>query len=295
MDRRQIEIFLAVMRTGSVTAAADSLAMTQPAVSKAIAQMERVLEFKLFDRIRGRLAPTTEAALVFEEALQLHEETERFGRFLENVRHYKAGQLRLAATPALALALAPIAVARFREIFPQYGLALDMQLNHEIPEAVERRQYDLGLLVIPSVDEADHLRTLKRGRMVCVLPKAHRLSARSQVCWEDIEPRELIYITTDIRLVALLREGIPDFTLRAGSAMETNRYTIAINLVLQGLGVTLVDEFTLMGMSTQGLAVRPFVPELSVTLAASLHPHRAPKRSALDFLQVFKKVIRDGE
>ncbi len=291
MDQRQIEIFLAVIRIGSVTGAADSLAMTQPAVSKSIAQMERVLDFKLFERLRGRLVPTNEAAMVFEEALHLYEETERFGRFLENVRHYKAGQLRLAATPALALILAPIAVAQFRKDFPNYGLALDMQLNHEIPEAVERRQYDLGLLVIPTVDEVPHYRMLKRGTMVCVMSRGHPLATLREVTWADIAPHDLIYITTDMRLVNLLRECIPDFSERPGSALETNRYSIATNMVSQGLGVTLVDEFTLMGMQHQNLLVRPFVPHIPVSLVAAITSGRSPKRSALDFLKVFEDVI----
>lgn len=291
MDQRQIEIFLAVIRIGSVTGAADSLAMTQPAVSKSIMQMERVLGFKLFERQRGRLIPTNEAAMVFEEALHLYEETERFGRFLENVRHYKAGQMRLAATPALALNLAPIAVAQFRMDFPHYGLALDMQLNHEILQAVERRQYDLGLLVIPTVDEAPHYRLLKRGRMVCVMSRGHPLATLGEVSWSDIAPHELIYITTDMRLVSLLRESIPEFNQRPGSALETNRYSIATNLVAQGLGITLVDEFTLMGTQHENLLVRPLVPDIAVSLVAAITSGRSPKRSALDFLKVFEDVI----
>ena len=291
MDQRQIEIFLAVIRIGSVTGAADSLSMTQPAVSKSIAQMERVLGFKLFERVRGRLVATNEAGMVFEEALHLYEETERFGRFLENVRHYKAGQLRLAATPALALNLAPIAAAQFRQDFPHYGLALDMQLNHEIPQAVERGQYDLGLLVIPTADEAPQYRVLKRGSMVCVMPKDHPLARLKEVSWSDIAPHELIYITTDMRLVSLLRESIPGFNQRPGSALETNRYSIATNMVAQGLGITLVDEFTLMGAGHENLLVRRLVPNIAVSLVAAITSGRSPKRSALDFLRVFEDVI----
>lgn len=293
MDVRQIEIFLAVMRIGSVTAAADSLAMTQPAVSKAIAQMERSLGFALFERIKGRLAPTNEAALVFEQALHVYEETERFGRFLDNVKHYKAGQLRLAATPALALSLAPMAVARYRKQFPNYGMALDMQMNHEIPETVKRRQYDLGLLVVPTSDESSYYRTIRRGDMVCVMPHHHSLALQEQVAWHDIDTRELIYITTDLRLVGLLRESIPDFAHRPGSALETNRYTIAINLVRQGLGITLVDEFTLAGLPTDGLAVRPLAPKVQISLVAALNTQRSPKRAAIDFITIFENVLTE--
>ncbi|MBS7532508.1 LysR family transcriptional regulator [Ancylobacter sonchi] len=280
-------IFTTVMRLGSVTAAATALGMAQPSVSKSIALMEHRLGFRLFERVRGRLMPTAEAALVLEEAMRIEEELSRFDRYLNDVRHLRTGQLRVAATPALALNLLPPVARAMRRELPDYGLALDMHLNHEIPGLVERGQYDVGLAVIPTADEREGLSVIRRGRIVCVLPATHPLagqSGQSGVQWEQMDPAELIYITTDARLVMLLAAGIPDFLHRRQSATETNRYSIAIHLVRQGMGITLVDEFTMIGADREGLAVRPFEPELGVSLVMALGGRRIARKAVERFI-----------
>lgn len=291
MDRRELGIFLTTVRLGSVTAAANALRIAQPSVSKAIALTERRLGFQLFDRVRGRLLPTAEASLVLDEAMRIEEELSRFDRYLDSIRHFKSGQLRVAATPALALSLLPRAAIEFRRTLLDFGLVLDMQLNHEIAGVVERGQYDVGLAVVPATDESTVLKPVRRGRIVCVLPAEHPLAARDTVRWNDIDPAELVYITTDRRLVALLANGVPGFDDRLASAIETNRYTIAVNLVRVGAGVTLVDEFTMIGLDMSGLAVRPFTPELAVSLVAAIGDRNLTRKTAPRFLDAVRVVL----
>lgn len=290
MDRREVEIFISVMRLGSVTAAAKALSMAQPSVSKAIALMEKRLGFRLFERTLGRLKPTAEAALVMNEATRIEQELSRFDRYLSGIQKYRHGQLRVAATPALALNLLPLAAKAFRERMPEFGLVLDMQLNHEIPRLTERGQYDLGLVVIPSSDVSAKLRAVRGGRIVCVMPRKHHLAAKAVVSWSDMAPDELIYITTDVRMVGLLSSVIPDFERTHTSALETNRYTTAVNLVRQGLGMTLVDEFTMIGLDTAELAVRPFSPPLNIMLAAAIGEREIPHRAIEHFLQYLESA-----
>lgn len=291
MDRREMTIFTTVMRLGSVTAAATALGMAQPSVSKSISLMEHRLGFRLFERVHGRLIPTAQAALVLEEAMRIEEELSRFDRYLNDVRHLRAGQLRVAATPALALNLLPLVATMFREELPDYGLALDMHLNHEIAGLVERGQYDLGLAVIPTADEREGLTVVRRGRIVGVLPLTHPLAVQPAIRWEEIDPAELIYITTDARLVMLLAAGVPDFLHRQQSATETNRYSIAVHLVRQGMGVTLVDQFTMIGATAEGLAVRPFEPELSVSLVMALGTRRIARKAVELFVASIHSIL----
>ena len=276
-------IFATVMRLGSVTAAATSLGIAQPSVSKSIALMEHRLGLRLFERVRGRLVPTAEAGLILGEALRVEEELSRFDRYLDDVRHLRAGQLRVAATPALALNFLPLVARKFRRQLPNYGLALDMHLNHEIAGLVERGQYDIGLAVIPSADEREDLTVLRRGRIVSVLPQTHPLATSRTIHWGDINPAELIYITTDTRLVMLLSAGIPGFLDRRPSATETNRYSIAVRLVRQGMGVTLVDEFTIIDADAEGVVMRPFEPELKVSLVMALDAKRVARKALNEF------------
>jgi len=287
-------VFVAVMRLGSVTAAAQHLGMSQPSVSKYIGLAERRLGFQLFERIKGRLTPTAEARLMFEETARVQEYMSRFDRFLQNVRQYKSGQLRVCATPSLAISMLPIAARAFRAAHPDYGLVLDMQGNHEIPQLIEHEQYDLGFIVIPSSDETEEMTVISRGTIVCVLPDHHPQAKRRTVAWSQLDARELIYITTDIRLVELMSREIPEFSRRSPAAIETNRYTTAVNLVKQGLGLTLVDQFTLIGVDPDRIAVKKLTPTLPVSLVAIIGRGHSNQRSAHHFVEVMQGIATEA-
>ena len=291
MTPKQMEVFIHVVQSGSVTAAAQQLAMSQPSVSKSLALTEQQMGFSLFDRYNGKMQPTPEASQLYEEALRVHQDLVRFDRFVEHLRRYRVGQLRVCATPALALNLLPQALARFREAFPDFGVVVDMCVNHEIEQAVEEGRYDLGFVVKPGHGAPDDPLRVSAGEMVCVLPEGHPLAQQAEVNWQDIAPHELIFITTDTRLVAMIAEVVPEFRQRQVAAVETNRYSMAINLVKHGGGVTIVDRFSLLEIDTRGLAVRPFRPSLEVSVMAAVTARSLGSRPAEEFIAAMKGLM----
>src|SRR5450830_133796 len=150
MSPKQLEVFVHVVQLGSVTAAAQALGMSQPSVSKSLALIEQHMGFGLFERTGGRMQPTPEAREVYEEARRVMEDMAGFERLLERVRLYGVGQLRVCATPALAINVLPQAATQFRSAHPEHGLVMDMFLNNEIEDAVRRRQYHLGFIIQPA-------------------------------------------------------------------------------------------------------------------------------------------------
>lgn len=291
MSPKQLEVFVHVVELGSVTAAAQALGMSQPSVSKSLALAEQQMGFALFERSGGRMQPTPEARQVHEEAQRMLQGMARFDRLLEQVRCYRVGQLRVCATPALAINVLPQAARQFRQDWPDYGLVVDMFLNNQIEEAVAHRQYDLGFLLQPAADARPEARVVAAGSMVCVMPAGHALTSREAVRWEDLDARELIYITTDARIVATLSAAIAGFRERPVSALETNRYTLAINLVRQGAGITLVDEFALAGVDPTGLAVRPFLPRIPVAVMAAVGERQIVQEPAQAFIDAMRQHL----
>lgn len=290
MDQRHIDVFVAIMRLGSVTAAAESMSMSQPSVSKIIALTERRLGFALFERVKGRLEPTPEANLVFDEAIRLQENVSRFERFLVNVKDFHEGQLRVAATPALSVSLLPKVARQFREKHPHYGLVVDMQLNHEIVQHVENGEYDLGFLVIPSGEETKEMELMHTGQIVCVAPKSRGFEDVKTIDWEFLKDEQVIHITTDKRIISRMMSRIPDFSKRVSSSLETNRYSIAVKLVAENLGVTLVDDFTMMGMKRKKVIAKRFTPHVGVSLVAVLAKRHSKLRAASIFMELLKNV-----
>ncbi|ATA26974.1 LysR family transcriptional regulator [Brenneria goodwinii] len=294
MTPKQLEVFISVVQLGSVTAAAAQLTMSQPSVSKSLALIEQQMGFSLFERHKGKMQPTPEARELYKEALRVHQDRLRFDRFVDHIRQYRVGQLRICATPALALNILPLAVARFRQTFPDYGVVADMCLNNEIEAAVEGGRYDLGFMVKPGHETEDNRLAVSRGEMVCVLPERHALAQQAEVCWQDISPRELVFITTDARLVAMIARQVPEFRQRQVAAIETNRYSMAINLVRHGSNsVTIVDRFSLQGIDTAGLAVRPFRPALQISVVAVTDGHSVMSQPGEVFVNLMTELMAE--
>ncbi len=292
MTPRQLEVFICVVKTGSVTEAASQLAMSQPSVSKSLALSEQQLGFSLFRRQQGKMLPTPEARELYKEALRISHEQQRFARLAEHIRHYRVGQLRVAATPALALNVLPQAVARFRDAYPDYGIVADMCLNSEIESAVQEGRYDLGFMVIPDNATSSRYPIICQGEMVCVMQEKHSLAVKPHLCWQDIDTRDLIFITTDTRLVAMVSATIPEFSQRQVAVTETNRYSMAVNMVRSGENnITLVDSFSLKGIDLNGLAVRSFHPALAVSVVTVADEQESSSEPTAHFVSIMDRML----
>ena len=115
---RQIEVFYAIMRTGSVTDAASVLNVTQPAVSAALKQFESRLRMKLFERTGGRLQPTSEAKALLPDVKEIFDRLIAVERFSQDLAGGMRGVLSIAATPPLCDGFVAKAVAGFMQDRP---------------------------------------------------------------------------------------------------------------------------------------------------------------------------------
>lgn len=102
MNIRQLEVFRAVMRDGTITAAANSLGISQPAVSKLLAYLEDQLGYPLFDRIGGRLVPTTDAHILYGDAHRVFRQLEALSSLARDVGANRVGLLRIGVSLPLA-------------------------------------------------------------------------------------------------------------------------------------------------------------------------------------------------
>ena len=110
MRLRHIELFQAILQTGSLTAAAELLHISQPAASKILKHAEQQLGFALFDRVRGKLQPTAEARVLQQQTERLAIDLQNLRRLADSLGRGEECALRLICTPALAQALLPQAL-----------------------------------------------------------------------------------------------------------------------------------------------------------------------------------------
>ena len=113
LNLRQIEVFRAVMTTGSISGAAKLLFVSQPAVSRLLSHTEQRLGFALFERIKGRLYPTPESRQLFREVETVYAGVRRVGELASELSERRSGILHLVSSPSIGHMLVSLTISRF--------------------------------------------------------------------------------------------------------------------------------------------------------------------------------------
>ena len=174
---RQLEVFLAVARTGSVSRAGTELGLSQSATSSSLADLERQFDLQLFDRMGKRLrlsARGTGLRAQAEAVLELARDLER-GLESRTVEH----RLRVGATLTIGNYVAVPLVARFMREHPTIGLTLEVANTTQIARQVANFELDVGLIE-GDVDQPDLETTSWRDDQLVVFCGAHHPLARKR-------------------------------------------------------------------------------------------------------------------
>mgnify|MGYP006276528751 CR=1 FL=1 len=192
MTLKQLETLYAVMRAGTITAAARDLHVTQPAVSAIIKHAELQLGINLFERAGGRLHPTPEALALEPELREIFGRVESVGQMMRQLRDDRSSRLVVAAPPTLVSALLPQALADLREQSPEIEVSVHSLPNMLAIARVVRREADIGLVYEPLNEPTLQVRPLLGSEMVCALPRGHPWARRKAIALRDLADRELI-------------------------------------------------------------------------------------------------------
>lgn len=297
MNIRQLEAFRAMMIAGSTVGAAGLLRVSQPAVSRLLAQLEASLQLTLSDRTSGRLVPTTEAALLFSEVEKTFSSVEKIREIARDLRVANAGELTIAALPVLALGFLPDAIAAFNRLHPRTRISLSMQMSPRVAELVSAQQVDLGFAEFPyqatgfdrpGIDAEEFARV----NLLLAVPAGHRLAALPVARPQDLAGERYVSLTRSTvgRLVVdrLFEQAGVDREL----VVETQISAVVAAFVARGLGVGLIDPFTARDFAASGIVAVPFKPAVEMRLAL-MHPtHRALTRIASEFIAVVRERKR---
>ena len=163
---RELEVFRRVMELGTITAAAEALRISQPAVSRTLQQAERRLGFPLFLRRKKRLLATPEAQSLFPETVSAFAAFDVVQKRAADLQAGRAGGLNIAAISAFANALLPTAVAIFRRSRPDVVITLQSMSALQVATHVANHQADLGFVIdfLPNRQRANPLLDRRNDR-----------------------------------------------------------------------------------------------------------------------------------
>src|SRR5579859_6921347 len=176
INLRQIETFKALIERGTVSRAAEAVAISQPAASKLLMHLESDTGLKLFHREKGRLTPTAQGLRLYEEIDRIFAGVRQVESAIAVVRRETQGRLIVGVLPALDGALIQRATMNFLKRNPKVYCSIQSSGSRSIAESVLARQCDVG--IISSRVENPNIVTepLLEHPLVCVMPIDHPLS-----------------------------------------------------------------------------------------------------------------------
>ncbi len=294
MNLRQLEIFGAVMTTGTTVGAANLLNVSQPAVSQMILHMEDQLKFQLFHRHRGRLVPTQEAKLLYEKAQRVFEAFDSTKFVVEQIKGNLIGELRVVCTPALGNAVLPLAIARFREARPDVKVSLEIGSLDYVFNSIETGKADLGIHFSPNEHPLFHRINLGDVSMVCVLPKDHPLAKKDVIEPTDLWDQPFISASPADPVGAVIRNAFKQSNIDLELAVEVRYHYTSRDLVALNQGVALVESYLLLTAHRYPeLAFRAFRPQI-VTSAEAIYLKGQPLSAIAQLFLEDLKATCDG-
>jgi DNA-binding transcriptional LysR family regulator len=289
----QLRILKAIAAEGSFKRAADSLYVSQPAVSLQVQNLERQLDVPLFDR-GGRRAQLTEAGHLLlsygDRILSLCQET---CRAIEDLQNLQGGTLIVGASQTTGTYLLPRMLGLFRQKYPEVAVQLHVHSTRRTAWSVANGQIDLAIIggeVPPELQDSLEIIPYAEDELALILPVFHPLARNSQVEKDDLYKLQFIALDSQstIRKVidqVLTRCGIE--TRRLKIEMELNTIEAIKNAVQSGLGAAFVSISAIEKELQMEVLHRTKIEGVVVnrTLSVIINPNRYRSKAADAFIK----------
>jgi DNA-binding transcriptional LysR family regulator len=258
ITHRHIEVFRAVMTTGSVTAAAAMLNTSQPTISRELGQLEYLLGFLLFDRIRGRLRPTARALTLYDEVQRAYIGLDRIMATAMNLRASEQGRLSVICMPSLSHAPLPTVCRHFMNDHPGVGIVITPQESPLLEEWLTAQRHDIGLTERSSPPPGTSMEPLLVADEVCVLPAGHPLLAKEVLAPEDFAGERFVSLSPTDSYRHEVDEVFAHHGVTRQLVLETHSAVSVCSMVQEGIGLAVVNPFTAQAFAGRGLELRRF-------------------------------------
>lgn len=243
MKLSQLRHLVAVAEAGTVRQAAKNLNLSQSSVTKSIQQLEAELGVALLIRGSHGVTPTPAGLALIDRAKAIEAELRHARNDIDAVQGAKSGEIRVSASPSVAMLLLPKAIHAFRRARPLVSFAIEEGVYPDVLPGLRRGELDFAICLVPEAPRDDELvfETLVKDRLVPAVRADHPLTRKGRLTLADLLDRDwVVYRRT--------RTGrdVVEQTFRANKlapparTLECASFAGALALVEQGDSITLV-------------------------------------------------------
>ena len=285
-----LNAFRAVMESGSLTDAARRLEITQPAVSRLIANLEEETCLTLFKRQRQRLVPTPEAEAFYREAVRVLSAWEQIPKLAQDIKARQGSQIRVVSIPRLATGILPDILQTFSVRYPDSELNVDVFSRRDLEKWSHTQQFDLGLVNLPIQNPVIECVPIFAVRAVIAMSRDHPLSNRKTVELRELLEESFVAPAEGTIMREHLDKVFMSIGCRPNIRMETSSSIFAARLATHGFGVNLIDPFTAQWVGGDKMAMVELEPTYEISFGYIYHLSHPPNVATSQFIEVMKEI-----
>lgn len=294
-DVRAVEIFRAVAEAGSATGAARDLEISQPAVTRAIAEFEHRCGLNLFRRGRHGMTLTHDGRLLYEEVQRSYVGMERIAAAVHSIQNGKRGDLRIVAIPALAEGSVGRLLGEFAKANPEIRLQISIETQEGVLRAVALELADLGFAFGP-ISGQPQLDTapIATRRMLVALPANHSLALRRSLRIEDLVDERIILISPPHTMRSIVELRFFQIARRPLVSCEAATQKAVAAIIATGAGIGFIDSEVANQIDNHLLTTVPLEPSVTWTIQTVRSKQRSisgPLRSLLRWIRIGSAAI----
>lgn len=291
MELRVLQYFLAVVREENISRAADVLHVTQPTLSRQIAQLEEELGAQLF--VRGRRLTLTDAGVMLrrraEEVVSLMDKIE--SEFEQQSE--MGGVISIGSGGLLAAQMIPPVVESFRKKYPNVQFQFYTNSADHIKERLDQGLLDFGLLMEPvDITKYDYIRIKEKEKWGLFMNAAHPLAAKEYITRDDLAGQPLI-MPNRVSLQKELETWLGSSLSELDAFATCNLITNTAVFVKAGIASILTIEGAVNMFKEEEVVFRPLYPEMSMTSVFAWKKFQPNFGAAGKFLEHFKNMQHD--
>ncbi|MDT8387063.1 MAG: LysR family transcriptional regulator [Thiogranum sp.] len=292
MSDRRLQVFHTVARLLSFTKAAESLHMTQPAVTFQVRQLEEQFNTRLFDRTHNRISLTEAGKRVYGFSDRIFELYSEMDNAVREMTGDVSGMLMIGASTTIAEYMLPALLGDFKKKYPDVNVQLKVSNSEGIVHMVENNVIDLGVVESPVMNKNLVVEVCRMDQLVAVLPTQHPLANRESI--SIVELLEYPYICREEG--SGTREVIADYMTDLGVNASHMNLTMELGspesikgAVEAGMGVSIVSLATVQKELRLGTLVSLILEPTLERPFSFVHQKQKFRHRAMDELLDFAR------
>ncbi len=285
---RQLRAFAAVYHAGQVSAAAEQLALTQPAVTVLLRELEARLGVRLFDRSTRTLRRTEAAAEAIGYVERALGELEALGASMAELSGARRGRVRIAATSTVAQSLLPELLRAYLQAHPEVKVEIQDVAPTAFVETLLTGRVDLGVGTLEAAVPGLRERVFLHDALAAVAPEGAGFPAGRAITWKQLARHDVITVKAGYGVRRRIDAAAESAGVRLRIAHEVSLLGTAVALAASGLGVAVVPESLLAASAHPGLVARRLTRPGVTRSVAVVHPQ---ERSLSPAAQAFADML----